>query len=422
MDASDSESTRRRTRLAEIVELARTYRGWSRRELAQSLGRDATKLIPGSGIPKLDLVADLAGTLDWEVSDLVSTLCEDEPREAIEEGGPTSGATFDALDAACREAHQRGDSREMIRLARLARARATSSLERARSWNREAGGWDRLGRFRDALTAVRNGLRERDLPADIRRMLRSNLANAYYALWMLDEARGIALELLDGYAEEPPQGLRDRRTLAFAHYVAGNASRRALGEAASDGRSARLAERHLAAARDLYRAIGEETGEGSYAGIANTCEGALLEVSACTGRRSARDVVDLLLAGLDAVDGDLAACDGDWVESYGWWCIFGCNVALRGFDQEADVQRAMAVFTTKADEIAEYLDNWSIRERVFTMDHTRWERAIGAIGIDMPRVIDRDDVRIIAGTMARFPTFRDVGWRILRSARIVDEA
>jgi hypothetical protein len=34
-------------------------------------------------------------------------------------------------------------------------------------------------------------------------------------------------------------------------------------------------------------------------------------------------------------------------------------------------------------------------------------------------VIDSDDIRVIAGTMGRFPTFRKTGWRILHTAQIV---
>ncbi len=59
-----------------------------------------------------------------------------------------------------------------------------------------------------------------------------------------------------------------------------------------------------------------------------------------------------------------------------------------------------------SDEIAERLDNWAMRERVFTMEHSRWKRAIGSTGFDIPRVVDEEDVRVITGTMARFPAFR----------------
>ena len=58
------QAKQRRIKLARLLGLAQSYRGWTRKELARSLGRDPTKLIPGSGIPKLDLVVSLAGVLD----------------------------------------------------------------------------------------------------------------------------------------------------------------------------------------------------------------------------------------------------------------------------------------------------------------------------------------------------------------------
>ena len=41
-----------------------------RTELAAALGRDPTKLVPGSGNPKLDLVVHLAEALDWSIGDV----------------------------------------------------------------------------------------------------------------------------------------------------------------------------------------------------------------------------------------------------------------------------------------------------------------------------------------------------------------
>jgi hypothetical protein len=70
MDAA----TRRRRRLERLLRLALAYKDCSRKELARVLGRDPTKLVPGTGIPKLDLVVELAGVLDWPVGDVVSYL------------------------------------------------------------------------------------------------------------------------------------------------------------------------------------------------------------------------------------------------------------------------------------------------------------------------------------------------------------
>jgi hypothetical protein len=53
------------------------------------------------------------------------------------------------------------------------------------------------------------------------------------------------------------------------------------------------------------------------------------------------------------------------------------------------------------------------------MQHMRWERAAGSTGLQLPCVIDNDDVRVITGAMGRFPCFRDTGWRILRTAQVI---
>ena len=81
---------------------------------------------------------------------------------------------------------------------------------------------------------------------------------------------------------------------------------------------------------------------------------------------------------------------GDELESFGWWCIFGCNVALRAERDERRVQSAMAIFTNKADEIAERLDHWAMRERVFTMEHTRRERSGEAADFEIKGVSNQE--------------------------------
>ncbi len=70
--------TRRRKRLEQLLELAQAYRGWSRRELGKALRRDPTRLVPESGIPKLDLVVDLAKLLDWPIGQVAADLWVDD--------------------------------------------------------------------------------------------------------------------------------------------------------------------------------------------------------------------------------------------------------------------------------------------------------------------------------------------------------
>ena len=203
--------------------------------------------------------------------------------------------------------------------------------------------------------------------------------------------------------------------------MAGHTLRRQISVEPRCGRT--LAERartHLLRAADQYRQLAAETADRSLEGIANTCDGGLIEVDVVLGRRGADDALTELVEGLEQVCDPGDGLAGDRLESYGWWCIFGCNIALRHLDSERDLQQHMAVLTNKADEIADRLDNWSMRERVFTMQHTRRQRATRCSGFEIPCVIDNDDVRVIAGTMGRFPAFRDTGWRILKSANVVN--
>ncbi|MCH2140573.1 MAG: hypothetical protein MK100_06010, partial [Phycisphaerales bacterium] len=139
--------TNRRSRLERLIELAQVYRNWSRRELADALGRDATKLVPASGNPKLDLIIELADVLDWSVGDVTDCLWQG---FTLEEEHASLGS-FSEFDRQAGEAHRRGAYREMIRLAGKARAAAGNPEERALACNRELGGWDGLGRYTRSL-------------------------------------------------------------------------------------------------------------------------------------------------------------------------------------------------------------------------------------------------------------------------------
>ncbi|MHC4217122.1 MAG: hypothetical protein ACYSU7_01575 [Planctomycetota bacterium] len=410
-------TTVRKKRLEQLLDLAQAYKGWSRKELAAALGRDPTKLVPGTGIPKLDFVVELAAVLDWPVGEVAGFLWSKQPHGRF----GADGADFDSLNTAAGEAHRAGRYELALGLARRAYGVAATPEQRARACNRESGALDGLGRYTEVLQAIKQGMQEVGVAPEFRRMLQSNLANAYYSLWALVESGSIAARLLDWYAANPPESKGDRKTQAFAHYVAGHTDRRAM--CLEPDRAPELAvsaRQDLQRACDLYSALASEYDDPSLAGIANTCYGGLLEAEVALGRRTATEVLDELSVGLDRVRDVAQGSAGDQLESYGWWSIFGCNIALRHIDDERELQQRMAVLTNKADEIADRLDNWSMRERVFTMQHLRWERAQSSTGFDIPCVIDTDDVRVIAGTMGRFPTFRDTGWRILQSAQVVD--
>ncbi|MHC4219088.1 MAG: hypothetical protein ACYSU7_11605, partial [Planctomycetota bacterium] len=328
-------ATLRRMRLEQLLRLALAYKDCSRKELARVLGRDPTKLVPGTGIPKLDLVVELAGVLDWPVGEVVTFLWDNHA----------------VPDETAPDTPQR----------------------RLRACQREALRWRGLGRYLDVVGAATRGLQEIAAAPALRRRLQALLAEAYYALWSLVEARCLCSDLLEAYETHPPQTAGDRRTQALAYFVSGQTARRQiLTEPHRSKRLAARARRDLDLALELYRRLAVESDDEVLEGRANTCLGAMIEMDVVLGRHPPADAVARLSAGLDRTR-DPEGLSAARLESYGWWCINGCNIALRHLPDERDVQQHMAVFTNKADEIANRLDNWSMRERVFTMQYTCWE-------------------------------------------------
>ncbi|MHC4768993.1 MAG: hypothetical protein ACYTEI_09815, partial [Planctomycetota bacterium] len=167
-------TTVRKKRLEQLLELAQAYKGCSRKELARALRRDPTKLVPGTGIPKLDIVVELAGVLDWPVGDVAGFLWSRRPHGRF----GADGADFDTLNRAAGEAHRSGRYELMLDLARQAYSVAATPEQRARACNRESGALDGLGRYTEVLQAIKRGMQEVGVAPEFRRMLQSNLANA----------------------------------------------------------------------------------------------------------------------------------------------------------------------------------------------------------------------------------------------------
>jgi tetratricopeptide (TPR) repeat protein len=310
----------------------------------------------------------------------------------------------------------------MIEAAKSALLVAKNGEERARAYNRIAGGYDGLGRFSKVLHAAQAGLREHPLPTSLRLLLKTTAANAHYTLWELDEALGMAQHVVDEYKLAPPNSNRDLVAQAHAWFVLGQTQRRLLDIDTTNAIShAERARKSLIQAAELYETVAKQIHD-SFGGIANTCRGALVEVDVILGRHDAREAIARIVDGLTPVIDVTDVQKGDWLESYGWWCIFGCNIVLRHISDERDLQRYMALFTNKADEIADRLDHWAIRERVFSMQFEGRTRLVGWTGQDIPVVIDKDDIRLITGTMGRFPQFKETGWSLINTGNVVEES
>lgn len=398
-----------------LLYLASLYKGLNRKELGAALGRDPTKLFPPTGNPKLDYLVRLAELLDWPVGDVAQAIWNAEKHATTQQ----SSMTFEELNAAAREAHRAGDFAKMITLAERMNLVAKTPDERALAAHRESGGWDGLGRYTNQLDAVRRGLRENPTNQDLRLLLQVNLANAYYTLWYLFEARAMAKDLIDALATNPPVSRSARAAQAFAHYVLGNSCLRlATDEPENVTTWARAAKESLQTSAALYTALADEYSNAPWRGIANTCKGGIIEADVELGLKKPHDAVQELVDGLDNVTDTSNTLVGDCLESYGWWCIFGCGITLRHM-KDRDLQRNMAIFTNKGYEIADKLNNWAMRERLFTMEFLQRQRLNDMAGFRVDWTIDNEEVKLIVGTMGRFPAFRNTGWQILQTATVV---
>lgn len=410
----------RKQRLENLLHLARVMRGWSRAGLAKALERDPTKILPASGNPKTDYLIKLADVLEWPVGDVV---------EAIWRGGfagdgvapqPETDATFKEVARDVTGAVGEADYHRVVELSQQMYALARNGDERAHACIREAAGWDGLGRYPKVLECAKRGLHQGALSLRLRLALQATMAHAEYTLWDLTPALGTSEVLVNWYTENPPERPADRKRVGFAYYIRGNTRRRLMTiEPENRVNHSHCAEADLRRAIEIYRSLEDAGSEGMPDGLTRTCEGALLEVGVETGEIRASTAISRIVESLEEIVDLDESGRADLYESHGWWCIFGSQIALRHLHGR-ELQHAIRVFNDKALEIAHRLDNWAMRERVFTMQYVLHQTISEASGFDIQYTIDEWDRSLITATMGRFPSFRPVGWRILETARVVN--
>lgn len=414
-------------RLSQLIEVACDYRGWTKMQLANALQRDPGSVLPRSGNPKLDYLTRLADVLEWPVGEVAAVLNgpgldpllpdRDDCQPTMEELG---GLEYQQAIANALESQRAGSYPAVIRYAQRATNLAKSGQQVAVALQYAATGWQYLGRSTIALDLLNQAMAQQNVSATLSRTLQSNVSECYYSLWRLPEARALSAELIETIGRLESADRYDRSSEAFAHYVCGNTIRRQVG--LDDAHATSLAEtgiEYLQRCISLYDTLRSDVDASQTAdGVIRICRGAIMELEVVLGRRLAIEVLRIIESGLD----DIVEVDSyprnDLLESYGWWCIFGCNIAHRHMDGP-EKQRFLAQFTMKGYEVADRLENWSMRERLFTLDHFR-RQALDDAGKAMEEwVLHPSEVRVISGTMGRFPHFRKVGWSIIESANVI---
>lgn len=416
----------RKERLMQMVDLAQVYRDCNRAELAGMLHRDPAKIIPESGNPKLDLVFNLADILDWPVGDVAEALWFDLGADDASKLEPET-LSFVELNKLAVEAHRAGDHAKTRIVAQRMLRLAANSRERACAAIRMMNSLDQAGRYSQAIEWARSAASEADLPLPQRLVYLANLANSNYAAWNLHEAIGIAVLIERDCADADLGSESILLARAFAQYVHGSAIRRRLQESTLDRqRNCCDARRLFELAIDGFRELERRRGNDGDLGIAHTCEGAIIEVDVEAGLMPAMEAVQRIANDLEQIVDPTTHSFGDWLESWGWWAVFGLNIAVRHLTDESR-ERYAAIFSNKAHDIADRLSNWAIRERLFSLEHdlrTRqgpWDSPDLAIVGGRPWVLDREDIRNLLGTMGRFQRFRRIGWSIIRRAKFIEQ-
>ncbi|MBX3356582.1 MAG: hypothetical protein KF724_12870 [Phycisphaeraceae bacterium] len=410
----------RRQRLARMVELAQSYLGCSKAQLALTLNRDPAKVVPDSGNPKLDMVMGLSDVLDWPAGDVAEALWLDPVDDATEQE-PVPEKPFAELNRDAIAAHREGDHKRMRVIAAQMLRLAREPREHGIAANRMYMALDQAGRFAKALEFARMAASVQGLSVGAHLVYLANLANANYAMWNLNEAIALSQGVISEAAIVRESNDVVDLARGIAGYVSGSARRRLISElperASVLGGDALI---HLELATTTLRSLADRRNDSSFVAIANTCVGAAIEVEVLLGMRPPESAIQQLESGVSSIIDPSIHPRGDWLESWGWWAVFGLNLVLRYLGGN-DRDRMAAFFSMKGHEIADRQENWAIRERVFTLEHS-WHSVDQPQGGQKPCgdwTLDREDVRNLLGTMGRFPWFRQTGWRILSSARLL---
>ena len=408
-------------RLEQLIALALGFHGWTRAELSRRLGRNASNIVPDSGLPKLDYIVALADVLDWPIDHVVDWIVGDSKKSAPLED---DGRSFEELNRAAYELHCEGKYAEVLQLGTIMTEKASTPVERVQASIRIAIAHGGSGRYRQMLETTQLALRQ---PFDshlYRVALWDNMALAYHSLDSLPEASAVSRYLIANYEsvelDDPTERSYTAAAVARSRYVYGDCARRF-----AEIDTTRVREHAEEARVYLSQAIGEfedlasKFQPDSCYGVANTCRGSLMEVEVLLGLRNAEDAVNQILETVNSLE-KRGYPIHDKLESYGWWCVYGANIALRHIDDPKFQQRSMLSFTQAADQIATRLSNWVLRQRVYALEYKRRAIAAELLGVEPEWTIGRHELQSLLGSIGRFPGFEAMGRAILQRAVVVD--
>ncbi|MBK9126859.1 MAG: hypothetical protein IPM13_03565 [Phycisphaerales bacterium] len=410
-------ASERRRRLRTLFRWALIYRNITRRQLAELLACDPACLSRCTGNPKMDRLVRLSKAIDWSVEGVVEFIAGD----ALGGAEPPYGATFAELDQNARAAYHASDFLQMAQRGRQMHSLATTPDEIARALRIEAIGLGELAFFEKALSAYRQAALTRGLSSMQRLAIEANLANSHYTAWHLSEAIGVATAVLEHFEDTEPTERTDRVTRAFSLYVRGSARRRQIDLNWSDQQAvARRAVRDLEAAAQQYDTLASEFNEPYFRGLASTCRAGLLELGCALREQDPAATVERIRAHVAELGTPTDWPSGDELETYGWWCDAGCNIAFRHLEDDA-MEGAVEWLHERLKAITRRFPGWPLKERVLSIRLRLHEWQRNRTRLPIPLEVDREECRFLIGAVGRFSVLRPKLLYILLNAHLDDE-
>ena len=391
-----------RERLEELQALARTYRSWSVKELAHALGRQPGRLVPESGMPKIDLVVALAKALDWPVEAVVDHLVKpaSDARRSIAQD---TAADFKRLYNESLAKRVERDFAEAVRLAVRAGAAADTPTRKAAALSAEAAAHESAGSFTESVRCLRHAVLIEGVAVEWRMLCDAKLANMLFMQGQPSHSLGIAASVLE-YLDTLPINEITRCARAIAHWSRGHALRSSIPVGNCDPWKplAESARTDFIAARDIIHELAEtqDATTAHYGTMAASIDAVILELDAIC----APDASESVLRELLAIVREAGSLEPTLGERKAWAAVALANTAKRFLDD--DMQRRgmleIASATLRAHAIA--TSNWYFAHQHLELDAERRRKLAG--NAVAPRALDAMEAKLVAGVLGQVPAAR----------------
>ena len=391
-----------RVRLEELQALARTYRNWSVKELANALGRQPGRLVPESGMPKIDLVVSLARALDWPIEAVVDHLVK--PDAAVRAVAPGDGrADFASLYNASLDKRLARDYFEAIRLAVRAGSVADTSTRRAAASVIESDSHEASGSYLEALRCLRSATQLDGVELCWRLLIDAKIANILFMQGNRTQAIGIASAVLE-YTARTEGGHVMRLAQSLALWARAHALSSSIPTANFDAwrPMAASAEQDFGTCAEIADEL--RASEHGYClrnlTYTTSIDVSILELRALRDHEASAAILNSLLE-VVREGGDVSAGVS---ERKAWAAIALVNTAKRFVSDDMQLWGMLELASAALRAHAAATSNWYFAHQHLELDSER-RRRLGTLAHGS-RTLDATEAKLVAGVLGHVPASR----------------